>query len=418
VTISYKGLRDTNTLAVFKSTDGGRSFGPPSYAVISGGTRFEDKELIACDRTNSVHRGNLYVAWTRFGFGRRILCVTSEDGAKTWSPPASVSDEQGVQWPVPCVGRDGTVYVAWVSLDYPYSIMLDRSLDGGETWNEDITVVPSTAGFLKLDGWIGAFSFPALDADITDGPYGGNLYIAYMDEGSNGSTDIFFVRSEDGGLHWSEPVRISGDEEPDNDQFHPWLVVDNTGIVHVVFYDQRNGIAEDLQDVYYVYSTDGGEGWSEPIRVSTVASKPATTEPPVYSSSLPMPGEIYGEYLGLAAWNGRVFPVWTDCREDGVENVYFGWQVSDTTTAVVERPQRAPVLSASFCPDGLAVSLSGLEPGVCRYTLHDASGRVVKSTFRSSSVFTWDVGVLPKGVYFLRAEGAGFGATTKVLKLR
>ncbi|MBN2380225.1 exo-alpha-sialidase [candidate division WOR-3 bacterium] len=422
VTLAFDDGDGENALAVFKSTDGGLTFGSPNYAALGDNTVFHDKELIACDRGNSPYKGNLYVTWTLLPDEDRgrIYCTSSADGGGTWTEPVAISDllpDGSVQWSVPCVGSDGTVYAAWVNLD-ENAIMLDRSYDGGITWGEDQLVLYAP-GFYYIDDWIGVFSFPAMDADITNGPYGGNLYMAYLSyTGSDTDSDIYFIRSEDGGDTWSEQVKISGDDVPENDQFHPWLVVDNLGIIHVVFYDQRNGLEDDLQDVYYTKSEDGGDSWSEPERVSAVASRPSTTKPP-YLSPEPMPGEIYGEYVGLAAWNGRPFPVWTDCRENGVQNIYFGWY---NPTVIIEKPEIVSKgVEARFVPAGVKVSFDSPITGSCRFKLFDATGRSVYSSsviLSQTREMLLDVGKVPNGIYFLEIVADGETRTTKIAKIK
>lgn len=418
VILSLVSTSDSNALVVLKSTDGGMSFDEPRLAVLSGGEKFEDKELIACDRTDSEHRGNLYVAWARFGsMGPQIYSVTSTDGGETWIDPVPVGEETGVQWPVPCVGSDGTYYIAWVSTQTPYAILLDRSTDGGQTWGADITLTPVAEAITDIDDYYTTFSFPALDADITDGQYAGNLYVAYMDRGANGSYDIFFRRSEDRGSTWSDRIPISGDEEQGNDQFHQWLCVDNTGIIHVIFYDQRNGIADNLLDIYYVYSEDAGATWCEPIRVTDTSSRYKLG--PVTSSPWPMPAGPIGEYIGLAAWGGVPFPVWTDFREDGMQRIYFGQMKQDTSVAVAEptADRSVPFLSAAFDTDGLKITFLPAETGSYEFRLFDAAGRSIATTANSTG-FVWNVADLPRGVYFLAVRGTELERSLKIVKLK
>jgi len=422
-TISFRGdpitqnpPPDSSTVSVFISQDGGVSFAGPYIASASSTSTFEDKEFICCDRTSSQYEGYLYATWTRFSGGLSFIkSATSTDGGLTWESARDVSDVPGVQWSVPCVGPDGTLYTAWLRFISPTStraaIMLDRSQDAGATWGADLTIVSETLGRIAVDDWIGTFSHPAMDADITDGSYRGNLYIAYMDQGTNGSADIFFTRSTDEGDTWSERISIVGEDADDNDQFHPWLVVDNLGIIHVVFYDQRNGIEDDLLDLYYVYSGNAGESWSEPIRVSSEASKPATLEP--------FTRNVYGEYVGLAAWNGTPYPVWTDCRDDGVQNIYFGKVIPDAARELPAYPDFE--LKAQFVSDKIEIRFSNPLTGYYNMTLSDASGRAVLTTskvFNQTGKLSLVTGRLPRGVYFLKVQGEGLKTSAKLIELR
>jgi hypothetical protein len=194
VILSYFSTSQPNGLFVYKSTDGGVTWSEPVTVINNIPGVFEDKELIACDRSGGPHTGNLYVAWTRFGATTDILLSRSTDGGNSFTGPSTVSDASGVQWPVPCVGPNSTLYIAWVEY-YPARILLDRSYDGGQTFGTDITVQDVASASQNLNGSIQVFSFPAIDVDITDGPFNGNIYVAYMDDSPGlTDTDIYITR--------------------------------------------------------------------------------------------------------------------------------------------------------------------------------------------------------------------------------
>jgi hypothetical protein len=87
--------------------------------------------------------------------------------------------------------------------------------------------------------------------------------------------------------------------------YFPWIVCDpETGILSAVFYDDRN-VGSTQCEVYCANSFDGGETW-EDFKVSDVAFTP---------SSIPgLAGGYMGDYLGITARGGKVYPVWTDNR--------------------------------------------------------------------------------------------------------
>jgi hypothetical protein len=71
--------------------------------------------------------------------------------------------------------------------------------------------------------------------------------------------------STDGGLTWSEPTRISNRRFA-TQAFTPAIRVDDEGNIRVIYYDFRNndlGDAELETDVWMVRSTDGGATWRE-----------------------------------------------------------------------------------------------------------------------------------------------------------
>lgn len=305
VILSYTSTYEPNGLFVFRSSDGGLSWGDPVTVINGVPGVFEDKELIACDRTGGVYDGNLYVTWARFGYNTDIMLSRSTDGGQSFTPATEISGSSGVQWPVPVVGSDGSIYVAWV--DYsPGSIKLDKSIDGGATFGSDRTVANTSFVSGNISGGIQAFSYPAMDADITGGPFDGNLYVAYMDYGVGYDTDIFFTRSTDGGNTWSTAVRINDDAVGNGrDQFHPWITIDEEGLISAIFLDRRNDPGNYLYDCYMTHSDDGGSTWSENIRISDVSSDPQAG---VVAAGL------LGEYIGVTSSHGRVNALWTDTR--------------------------------------------------------------------------------------------------------
>jgi hypothetical protein len=310
VILSYDGSYDPNGLFVFKSTDGGVTWSDPVTVIDGCPGYFEDKELIACDRSGGLYTGNVYVTWARF-WDTRIMCCRSTDGGESFVGPVQVSDYDGVQWPVPVVGPNSELYIAWVNY-WPASILIDVSHDGGQSFGTDKTLTTVTEGDREIRGGIWVFSFPALEADITGGPYNGRLYCAYMDDAPGYTdTDIYFRYSTDGGDTWTARQRINDDDLNNGcDQFHPWTHVDQNGVITVTWLDRRLDPQNYKFDCYITQSYDGGATFTPNIRISTVSSDPREAR-----------AGLLGEYIGLATHNGRVNPVWTDTR-NGHQDAY------------------------------------------------------------------------------------------------
>ncbi|MBU1699229.1 MAG: glycoside hydrolase, partial [Candidatus Eisenbacteria bacterium] len=209
IILSYTSTSEPNGFFVQKSTDGGVTWGPSMTVIDQYPGVFEDKEFIACDRTDSAHAGNLYVTWARFSSITEIMYRRSTDSGQTWGNSIRVGDISNVQFPIPVVGRSGEVYIAWTSY-YSSAILLDVSTDGGATFGADRTVVNVYTPSTELNGGVDAYSSPHMDADITDGPYSGRLYLSFMDRRSGYTDrDIWVMHSDDLGVNWSPPVRIN-----------------------------------------------------------------------------------------------------------------------------------------------------------------------------------------------------------------
>jgi hypothetical protein len=116
----------------------------------------------------------------------------------------------------------------------------------------------------------------------------GTIYVAFHniqgDAAHPTRGQILVVKSADGGVTWSAPVRASdilrnGNEDVgalSNSQFalnsiHSLAVDPSTnGTLYLVWDDNRNGTIDNTNtDVFFATSTDGGTTWSSPQTVST-----------------------------------------------------------------------------------------------------------------------------------------------------
>jgi hypothetical protein len=159
----------------------------------------------------------------------------------------------------------------------------------------------SIPGIFRCNG------LPVTCCDLSQGPYRGNIYINWSDQrNESGDTDIWFIKSTDGGITWSPRKRVN-DDPPGKQQFFTWMTVDQkTGYIYFVFYDRR--AHSDLEtDVYMAVSRDGG-GSFQNFRVSESPFTP--------SSSI-----FFGDYTNVIAYNNIVRPIWTRL-ENGLLTVW------------------------------------------------------------------------------------------------
>lgn len=405
-----------------KSTDGGVSWSDPVIAIDSVRGVFEDKQWMTLDRTSGPTNSNIYISWTRFSDITEILLVSSTDGGETYSDPVNVSDDYGVQWSVPTVGAWGDVFVAWFQYYPTMGIFLDVSTDEGQTFGQDQLIVRTEFWPDEINGGILVFSYPALNSDVSLlSPYMGNLYLVFMDENVT-DMDIFFMKSEDNGATWSERLRLNDDPEHNGaDQFHPWLTVDDAGVVHAVFYDRRLDAEHNwLFDVYYTRSEDAGETWSPNERITTVSSDPGEAR---------LAGLI-GEYIGLDAWQGEVHMVWTDTR-NGHQDVFSGRMsatgIDDDIAAVPDRLRLQTPYPNPFNASVVVAFQSDQEAPV-KLEVVDILGRKTALLFdgicgAGINRFVWDGtdmagGEVASGTYFVRMSTPDGVQVKKAVLLR
>jgi len=289
-----------------KVTEPGGNWNNGTYMGLNG-DKAQDKEWATVDRSNN----HIYVTWTQFDeYGTsnpdkfsNIMFSKSVDGGESWSEAMQINEVSGdcvdddntTEGAVPCVGPNGQIYVSWAG---PEGLVFDRSLDQGETWlNQDIFVDEFPTGWAyNISGINRANGLPVTLCDTSGGEHHGTIYINWSDQ-RNGleDTDVWMVKSTNGGNTWSQPLRVN-DDPPGRQQFFTWMAVDQvTGYVYVVFYDRRN--YDDLRtDVYMAMSTDGGESFTN-FRISE-------------SPFIPNSGIFFGDYTNITAHNNVIRPIW------------------------------------------------------------------------------------------------------------
>jgi hypothetical protein len=322
--IAFQGIRTRRPLravtGIFTSASrDGLEWSPPVPVLdhINSVQPFEDKPLLGIDTSaDSPHRGNLYVAWTRFDvYGSRdraykshIYFSRSRDGGRSFSPPWRISDKAGnaaddsgtVEGAMPAIGPRGEVYVTWAG---PLGIVFKKSTDGGWSFGADRVIAkysPPAKGkgeggrgwSLPAPGVPRHNGMPVLGVDLSHGPKRGSIYVNWIDK-RHGDLDVFAIASRDGGATWSDPVRVNDDKMGNGkDQLFTWMAVDPVdGSVNAFFYDRRD-LKGTLTGLTLARSVDGGR---------TFVNYRVQQEPfPCY------PDVFMGDYIGVAAHSGRV----------------------------------------------------------------------------------------------------------------
>jgi hypothetical protein len=106
------GTADGSGIAVAKSTDSGLSWSPVGMIVnnLSNSSLFEDKELMAIDRSGGAHDGRIYVIWDENNAERIAFSDTGATGS--WTTVVLDNTHVCIGADIK-VGSDGTVYAVW-----------------------------------------------------------------------------------------------------------------------------------------------------------------------------------------------------------------------------------------------------------------------------------------------------------------
>jgi hypothetical protein len=345
---------------IYKSLDNGLTWTPGRRAAIAAtnydpatgetdDSIFNDKEYMAVDNNPlSNFYGRVYVTYTRFHIdesGSSDTCpiklsytdtIPSQDPSlAVWTHTDVVPDDPGGQglgesanqFSVPVVESNGVLDVAYVleecntSLDH--GLRFQQSSDGGATFLSDAVAVdkaglwadnPDTSDLIPNT----AFRTPNTVA-LAWSPVTGTLafvYTNYINGQGDGNIDVSL--STDDGVTWTDPIHVSVDAQGNpapNNQFFPWIAVDQSGRFHAVWLDRRTDPNNHDINTFQGGSRDDGLTWRN-RRVSTEAWDPDLG---FFKS-----GAFIGDYSGLAASDQVVYAVWTDGRDSAIEETGIG----------------------------------------------------------------------------------------------
>jgi hypothetical protein len=419
-----------------KSTNFGVSWNNPGTYTWLNPPKKQDKQWAVVDWTGGARGNWIYVTWTEFdNYGSsnsndssRIIFARSTNGGNNWTEAKRINrlagdcvdDDYTVEGAVPAVGPNGDVYVAWsgpMGLNN-FKIFFDKSTDGGVTWlTNDIVAADQRGGWTYvISSLYRCNGLPVTICDNSNGPHRGTIYINYTDSAGPLDHDVMVVKSTNGGLNWSAPIRINNDA-PGKEQFLTWMTVDQvTGYLYCVFYDRRN-YSDSKTDVFMARSTDGGITWLN----ERISESPFT----------PIAAPFFGDYSNISAHNGVIRPIWTRLQGNtsiwtAIINIPVGLNQTSTEIPVefgLKQNYPNPFNPSTMIRFDVPASNSGNYKVTLK--IYDALGKETaellnKDLTAGSYEYDWNAFGLPSGVYFYTLNattgtGSGFSQTKKMV---
>lgn len=397
-----------------KTSSPGGDWSNGSYTGLNG-VKLQDKEWAGVDYNVNY----IYVSWTQFDYYgssdpnhySNIMFSRSTDGGETWSSASRINEISGdcldndntVEGAVPVAGPTSQVYVSWAG---PEGLVFDKSINRGGTWLEnDIFVSDIPGGWVyNIPGIYICNGMPVTSCDVSGGPYHGTIYINWSDQRSGiDDTDIWLVKSTDGGETWSEPKRVN-DDPPGKHQFFTWMAVDRiTGYIYIVFYDRRN-YDNNQTDVYLAASIDGGETFLN-RRISE-------------SSFIPEQDIFFGDYTNISAHDNVVRPVWIrmDNRQNSVWTALIDTDLLlDIATNPAVIPDKFEILSVYPNPfnSSTLIKYNLPENGRVKLKVYNILGEEVDVLIKNNQIagtnlIRWNAHNLASGIYVFRLKSGNF----------
>jgi hypothetical protein len=348
----------------YKSTDGGATWALDN--TMSGPDHGNDKDMMWVDHSAaSPFKDNIYVIWD--SVGTQVARRNGPNGA--WQAPVSIGGPGGPGTDVKTNQR-GDVFA------FLPGHFVVKSTDGGASFGAPVTIA-TPFGYFQVG--VPANHVRGVLIYTVGGAYRtadrDDVYVAWDDlSGETGcmanadapvanaasacKTRIFFARSVDGGATWSPPVKIN-DLPGLDDQFYPWLVVDEaTGGISVSYYDTAGDASRTSVNLYYQSSTDHGQSWSPPLRVTTAATNETTAGASWFQ---------FGDYAGMDGVAGVFFPAWTDRRSGGPEEIWTA-AILDGSAPCVPPAAPAGLIATPNGPTGIDLAW-GAAPDATHYSI-------------------------------------------------
>lgn len=339
----------SSAMLVFRSTDGGLTWGTPATLILNDASFFNDKNSITADPTDSRF---VYAAWDRLSTDNRgpLMFARTTDGGATWEP-ARVIYDPGVSaqtlGTVIGVLPNGTLINLFITLRTAGANTVGeqtvmRSTDKGLTWSAPIKV----ADYLGIGGRDPDTGQAIRDGgvlpQIAVGPQG-QVHAVWQDARfSGGARDaIVMSTSTDGGLTWGAPQRVSAN--PNTQALIGSVNVRADGVVGVSYYDLRNNTPDNttlLSDHWLVTSRDLST-WTE-TRITPTSFN--------YANAPFARGLFLGDYMGLVSSGTTFYPLHARATNDtnNRTDIYVqpvtvtAAQLADATSVLMRVPVAEP----------------------------------------------------------------------------
>jgi hypothetical protein len=333
-------------IAVLRSTDGGRTFGPMSAVLTdldlqgmfgrgmqpmaegSFGVVPFDRPWMVVDQSTAA----VYVSTT--GHPQRYVAV-SHDKGRTWgriealdcdeaTPPDANHDVTCSTYPQSGDGNiaavHGVLAAAYIASAAPGSTcpcaVFETSTDVGAHWNRHVVVANLPAGSgtsVAADpAHRGRFAVMVLPGHQVSGGLAG------LPARKNVPQQVQVATTSDSGRNWSNPTAL-GNESVAHITNRPWIAYGPTGVLAALWrnayppYDPSSFLVPGTQNVFAAISRNNGTTFSAPVQLNSAPSPP------------PDPTQLAEDDVSFVAVTSQyVYGAWGDWRTTAKNPVAAG----------------------------------------------------------------------------------------------
>ncbi len=381
-----------------------------------------DKQWMVIDKTDQLSNGNVYAFWkeqfsacNNYNFTRSIDQGVSYEDCSLIIP----NPTRGTL----AVGPNGEVYSCggWGNTH--------RILRSNTAKDPDADVIWETDEIVDLKGEQALYAGPNpggmlgqvwVAVNHSD-KYSGDVYLlSSVNRNDNGDpADIMFSKSIDGGQSWSEAIKINGDSSTENWQWFGTMSVAPNGRIDVIWVDTRDDPGTYLSSLYYSYSLDGGDNWSTNEKLSES-----------FDPHLGWPNqEKMGDYYHMISFDDGAHLAWSATFSGG-QDVYYSFIPAPIIIGVSEIDQTStPEIEINIIPnpikDKATIEIELAKKARIKISLVDINGRIIEVISNQyfnkgiNKIYWINKLEMNAGIYFIYAEDlSGVIYSKKIILLK
>jgi len=398
---------------VFRSNSGGADWdeGVPAQ----GG----DKQWMEIDKSGNPSDGNIYAFWTSYySYCYPGNFTRSTDGGENYEDCVTVDGNP--YWGTLAIGPESELYI--VGTGYNDGLVVARSNNAADPTQY---VAWDYYTYVDMDGYMtagpnvnpaGLLGQASIAVNQAFDSHRGEVYVLSSVQrlSVNDPGDVMFAKSTDGGLTFSNPVRINDDLSLSNTQWFGTMSVAPNGRIDVVWLDTRDApVGNPLYSaLYYCYSIDCGETWSANERLSES-----------FDPHLGWPNqEKMGDYFDMISDNGNAHLAWCNTL-NGEQDVYYG-RITPLITSVANTSNIMDKAAISPNPvnSHSRLNFTLQQSSKVSVSIYDITGRLIRqwneAEFQAGR-HTTELGNFASkpGVYFCKIRAGNQSISLKMIKL-
>lgn len=414
--IDYRENPDSGGVYLFKSTNGGLSWGAPVKMI----DMYADGNELPIDRPWLVVNGTgdkLYLTskpapW--IAAPNRPYFVSSVDGGATWqswryldTTNYLVGNIIAAPMPAPC-GYGNTfhaMYPSYVTSQnvYPQYILASTTNSGSHFTYHTFTNTQTPA----------ANDSAKLAYRLIQDPTDSNHLVFIYPSKPYGDIDIMMIETSNSGTNWTSPLRINDDVQGNNKmQDMLWADFDTDGDLIITWRDRRNGAGNgfaNASEFYAAFRDNDSLNFSPNFIMSDMLVP--------YDDIL---SESGNDFMSTVLRNDTLYSVYANTK-DGSLDVWFVKTFARTgiTTSILQLENKSPDLLVAPNPSSGMFSIRAKKNQlISEIIVSNPKGEIILSKQYNSVDIALDLRNQPNGIYTLSIKTNRGVSTQKVVVLK